>query len=102
MRERDVEARLVRGVRKLGGRCWKWVSPGRAGVPDRIVLLPHGVAAYVELKDDGGTVSKVQEITLREIASLGHNACVVRGADGVDAFLERAREAVEFMRRARQ
>jgi len=100
--ERDVEARLVRGVRKLGGRCWKWVSPGRAGVPDRIVLLPHGVVAFVELKDDGGMVSKVQEITLREIGDLGHRAYVVRGADGVDAFLDRAREAVDFMRRAMQ
>jgi hypothetical protein len=100
--ERDVEARLVRGVRKLGGRCWKWVSPGRAGVPDRIVLLPHGVVAFVELKDDGGTVSQVQDLTIREIRNLGHLAYVVRGAAGVDAFLEYAREEVEFMRASMQ
>lgn len=102
MAERDVEARLVRGVRKLGGRCWKWVSPGRNGVPDRIVLLPYGVVAFVELKDDEGVVSKMQDLTIREIRGLGHEAFVVRGADGVDAFLEHAREAVEFMRGAMQ
>lgn len=102
MAERDVEARLVRGVRKLGGRCWKWVSPGRSGVPDRVVLLPHGVVAFIELKDDEGVVSKVQDLTIREIRDLGHRAYVVRGAAGVDAFLEYARETVEFMRRAMQ
>ena len=28
------------GIRKLGGRAFKWVSPGNDGVPDRIVVLP--------------------------------------------------------------
>ena len=102
MAERDVEARLVRGVRRLGGVCWKWVSPGRVGVPDRIVLLPHGVVAFVEVKDDEGEVSKQQEITLREIRDLGHDVFVVRGVDGVDTLLERMKEAVDFMRGAMQ
>lgn len=102
MAERDVEARLVRGVRAMGGVCWKWVSPGRVGVPDRIVLLPHGVVAFVEVKDDGGEVSKQQEITLREIGDLGHNVFVVRGVEGVDTLLERMRDAVEFMRGSMQ
>lgn len=31
---------LVDGIRKLGGRAFKWVSPGNDGVPDRIVVLP--------------------------------------------------------------
>lgn len=102
MAERDVEARLVKGVRKLGGSCFKWVSPGRVGVPDRIVLLPCGVVAFVEVKDDGGETSAVQQITLREIRNLGHNVYVLYGADDVDEFLAHAQEAVDFMRRATQ
>lgn len=102
MAERDVEARLVRGVRKLGGVCWKWVSPGRVGVPDRIALLPHGVVAFVEVKDDEGQVSRQQELTLREIGNLGHPVYVVHGAEGVDMLLELMAEEVEFMRRSIQ
>lgn len=102
MAERDVEARLVRGVRKLGGVCWKWVSPGRRGVPDRIVLLPHGVVAFVELKTEDGDLSPLQEMTMREISGRGHRVFVLYGAGAVDEFLARCQEAVEFMRRSIQ
>lgn len=34
MRERDIERILVDEVRRLGGRAYKWTSPGNAGVPD--------------------------------------------------------------------
>ena len=40
MREKDIEKILVAEVRKLGGRAYKWVSPGNDGVPDRIVIFP--------------------------------------------------------------
>lgn len=32
MKEREVEKMLVDGIRKLGGRAFKWVSPGNDGV----------------------------------------------------------------------
>ena len=51
--EKDIEKRLVREVKKLGGLCLKWVSPGNSGVPDRIVLMPGGKAIFVELKRPG-------------------------------------------------
>ena len=38
MLEREIEKKLVDGVRKLGGRAYKFVSPGNDGVPERIVL----------------------------------------------------------------
>jgi len=50
MREGSVEAAVRREVRALGGVCWKWVSPGRAGVPDRICIFPGGRVVFVELK----------------------------------------------------
>ena len=50
MRESTIEARLVRGVEGRGGLCYKFVSPGNKGVPDRIVITPDGRTEYVELK----------------------------------------------------
>ena len=50
MREKQIEKKLITEVKKRGGICPKWVSPGFDGVPDRIVLLPHGKFAFVEVK----------------------------------------------------
>ena len=40
--EKDTEAFLRDEVKARGGRSYKWVSPGCAGVPDRIVIKPGG------------------------------------------------------------
>lgn len=50
MRERDIEAELVKRVKALGGeiRKVKWV--GRDGAPDRVVMLPR--SAEHECYDD--------------------------------------------------
>lgn len=53
MRESGVESNICRQVKALGGVAWKWVSPGRNGVPDRICLFPGGRVIFVELKRPG-------------------------------------------------
>ena len=53
MRESTVEHRLVTEVKKRGGIALKFVSPGIDGVPDRLVLLPDGKFAFVEVKAPG-------------------------------------------------
>lgn len=53
MRESTVERNIRRQVEVLGGVAWKWVSPGRNGVPDRICILPGPIIIFVELKRPG-------------------------------------------------
>ena len=50
MLERDIEKKLKAEIEAMGGRCWKLVCPGYTGVPDRLVLMPGGLIAFVELK----------------------------------------------------
>jgi hypothetical protein len=57
MTEKEVEKLLHVEITKLGGTTRKWVAPGRAGVPDRIVFLPTGVIKFVELKTTRGKLS---------------------------------------------
>lgn len=52
-RESIVEKHLVAEVKKAGGVAYKFVSPGRRSVPDRIVLLPGGRVVFVECKAPG-------------------------------------------------
>ena len=96
MREKDIEKKLVDGIKRLGGCAYKWVSPGRDGVPDRIVVLPGGIIWFVELKTDKGRVSPRQEFQLNFLDSLGFNTIVVRGMDECRQFLRAMREEVEL------
>lgn len=50
MREKELENKLVTEVKKRGGICPKFVSPSFDGMPDRLVLLPYGKFAFVEVK----------------------------------------------------
>ena len=61
MKERDIEVLLRDGVKQLGGKAYKWVSPGNAGVPDRIVILPGGKVIFVELKQENGRLTRLQK-----------------------------------------
>lgn len=58
--EAQVERYLKKEIEKLGGYCWKFVSPGAAGVPDRIILLPGGRVVFAELKAPGQKPKKIQ------------------------------------------
>lgn len=87
MRERDIEGRLRDGIKKLGGRCYKFVSPGNRGVPDRLVLLPGGAVYFVELKTEVGRLSKIQRVQIKRMERLGVQIAVLYGLSEVDAFL---------------
>ena len=88
MRERDIEKVLVTEVRELGGRAYKWVSPGNAGVPDRIVIFPGQTPVFVELKAEGGTPTALQEAQIARLEALGQMVRVVRGMDGLSQFFQ--------------
>ena len=88
MKESKIEARLVREVRKRGGLCYKFVSPGNPGVPDRIVILPGGRTVYIELKTEIGRLSKVQKWQREEIQKRGADIRVLKGMDQVLEFLK--------------
>lgn len=87
MLEKDIEARLKRGVERAGGLCLKWVSPGCTGVMDRIVLLPGGRVIFVELKKPGGRLSERQKHMASKLKDLGIEVWCLWDAGRVDMFL---------------
>ena len=76
--ERQVEQALVREVRKHGGIAPKFTSPGTAGMPDRLVILPEGKVCFVELKAPG---QKPRPIQIRQMDRLTQLGCMVRTID---------------------
>lgn len=91
--EREVEGYLKDRVKRLGGMCLKFTSPGCCGVPDRLVLF-NGSAVFVELKAPGEKPRPLQIQIQREIERRGIRCEVLDSFEKVDWFiasLERAR-----------
>ncbi len=88
MREKTIESKLVKAVKNMGGLAPKFVSPGFDGVPDRIVLLPHGKIAFVELKAEGETLRPLQVRRKRQLESLGFSVYCVDTAEQIGGILD--------------
>ncbi len=71
MREKYIEQKLVVAVKNMGGVAPKFVSPGFGGMPDRLVLLPLGKIAFVELKAPGMKLRPLQVRRKRQLEKLG-------------------------------
>ena len=71
MRETAVEKHLTTEAKKRGGMSVKFVSPGLDGVPDRLVLLPGGKLAFVELKAPGKKMRPFQFYRAKQLTALG-------------------------------
>lgn len=87
MKESQIERRLVEGVKRLGGVCLKFVSPGTLGVPDRIIITAKGRVIFVELKTETGRLTKIQRYVIGEMQKRGADARVVKGIDEVKELL---------------
>lgn len=88
MKEKEIELKLVRSAKKRHGMCLKFVSPGCDGVPDRIVLLPYGKIAFVELKAPGKKMRPLQEKRKRQLESLGFLVFCIDDKDKIEVILD--------------
>ena len=83
MLEKVIEHKLVATVRKAGGLCPKFVSPGMDGMPDRIVLMPGGKIAFVEVKAPGKEPRPLQLRCHDLLRALGFPVYVISELDDV-------------------
>lgn len=85
--EKKIEAKFRDKIKSLGGRAYKFVSPGNAGVPDRLVILPGGKIGFAELKRPQGRASKIQKQQMEFIKKLGCYVMVVGSLEDIDIFI---------------
>jgi hypothetical protein len=88
MREKQIEQKLVHAVKDLGGICSKLVCPGMDGMPDRIVLLPHGRIGFVEVKAPGEKPRPLQLRRHEQLRALGFQVYVLDSAEKVGDVLK--------------
>ena len=88
MREKNTEQKLVSTIKSMGGIAPKFVSPGYDGMPDRIVLLPGGHMAFVEVKVPGEKPRALQLTRHELLRGLGFKVYVLDDAEQIGGILD--------------
>lgn len=89
MRERILELKLVKETRKRGGIALKFVSPSFSGMPDRLVLLPHQVMGFVEVKAPGEKPRPLQESRHAMLLKMGFPVFVLDNSEEIPIILDK-------------
>lgn len=71
VREKDIEEYLRDQVKAIGGKAYKFISPGNNGVPDRFIALPGGLVVFVETKAPGKKSTSLQIKKQGELTKIG-------------------------------
>ena len=82
MLEKDIEAAVNRYARSLGFLQYKFTSPNRSFVPDRIYIAKGGKMLLVEFKAPGKKPTVMQT---REHDRLREQGCLVYVIDSVES-----------------
>lgn len=86
--EKEIEKYFKHSIERMGGKTWKFTSPGVSGVVDRIAALPDGRTLWVELKTKGGKLSELQKRHGAELIKLKQNYTVLWSKEDVDAYIK--------------
>ena len=93
MREKTIEQKFAAAVKAVGGLALKFTSPGFDGVPDRIVLLPGGKMAFVEVKAPGEKPRPLQSARHRLLRRLGFRVYVLDEVSQIGGIIDEIQSA---------
>lgn len=88
MTEKNIEQALRKAVRDSGGIALKFVSPGFAGVPDRLLLMPGGRTAFVEVKAPGEKPRALQLSRHKLLRRLGFKVYILDSKEAIPKIIE--------------
>lgn len=88
MREKEIEKKLALKVKKLGGLAVKFVSPGFDGMPDRILLMPGGKMAFVEVKAPGKRPLPLQMARHKLLRGLGFSVFILDDESQIGGIID--------------
>lgn len=91
MLEKTIENKLKSAVKNMGGIAFKFTAPGINGVPDRLVLLPYGKLAFIELKAPGKDMRPLQVKRKRQLEQLGFSVYCIDSAEQIGGVLDAIR-----------
>ncbi|SMB81470.1 hypothetical protein SAMN05660745_02423 [Corynebacterium glucuronolyticum] len=87
MDEKSIEQNLRKQVQRIGARAVKLTSPGTAGMPDRLLLLPGGKVIFVELKASRGHLRPIQKRRHEQLRALGFTVRTINSQRQIDELI---------------
>lgn len=94
--EKYLERKLNEAVKRLGGESIKLEARLRAGLPDRMLLLPNGLIVFVELKTKGKKPTRIQTLTHDRFRELGYWVEVIDNYNSLLKFIENVKFHISF------
>ena len=88
MREKTIEQKLIKAVKAMGGIAPKFTSPGFDGMPDRLVLMPYGRIAFVEVKAPGERARPLQSARHKLLRGLGFKVYVLDNKEQIGGIID--------------
>lgn len=87
--ESDIEKYLAKLVKNANGIYLKIPAVYMSGIPDRLVLLPYGRMAFVELKRPiGGKRAELQKYWQSRLSDLGYRSVFVQTKKEADGLIK--------------
>ncbi|TVS29813.1 PDDEXK family nuclease [Corynebacterium sanguinis] len=91
MLEKAIEKTLKTHVEKAGGMCLKLHPDSMVGLPDRLILLPGGKTAFVELKQAGQKPRPIQTRRHEQLTALGHQVRTLDNTHDIPGLIHEIR-----------
>lgn len=85
--EKDIERAACEWARSQGWLVYKFTSPNRRSVPDRL-FLRDGKVVFIEFKRPGGKLTPMQEREIRKLQQAGVAAEVAFSLEDAQAWLK--------------
>ena len=87
MLERDIQRKIIKYLKSCGIFTTKIDSTSGRGIPD-LLCIDDGRVLFLEVKNERGRLTKLQEIKIKEMQSHGASVHVVRSVEDVRAIIE--------------
>lgn len=88
MTEKQIEQKLAKRVKALGGIALKLNPLGMDGIPDRLILLPKGIAFFVETKAPGKKPRALQVNRMKQLERLGFSCFLLDDDKQIDEVIK--------------
>jgi len=75
--EKDIEKRVCDYAKSLKMLCYKFTSPSRRSVPDRMFITERGVVFFIEFKRKGQKPTAAQWVEIKKIQATEVTVAVV-------------------------
>jgi hypothetical protein len=76
--EKDIEKKVCDYAKSLGCLAYKFTSPAKRSVPDRLFIMPGGKGVFfIEFKRKGQKPTEAQTVEIEKIRSQGTKVFVI-------------------------